>query len=310
MAKDDGIAGMRFRGMMPIMPTAVTESGALDEASQRRVIDYCLTSGAAAVGHFGYASEFYKIGGAGRRRLIELIVGHVAGRAPVFIGVTAASDAIMVEYAKEAEALGADMLMVSLPYIDLPDGEGAFALFAKLTGAVAAPIIIQDTPATSPVLTPALLMRLVRELGGIGWIKAEGKDFLAKTARLAELARGEVQVIGGAGGKHLIHLLRLGVTAFMTGTEALDIHQGVVQAYLRGDEAEAARIYFERLLPYFMFYDDYPEELLKRLLHLRGVLDSPAVIAPRQAPPISEVEWRELGWVLDRIGYPTKGSPQ
>lgn len=283
------------------------ESGALDAVSQRRVIDYCIECGAAAIGHFGYASEFYKIGVGDRRSLIELIVGHVAGRVPVFIGVTAASDAIMIDYAKEAEALGADMLMVSLPYINIPDADGAFALFEKLTRAVATPIIIQDTPATSPVLTPELLMRMVRELGGIYWIKAEGKNFLDKTARIAELAHGEVQVIGGAGGKHLIHLLRLGVTAFMTGTEALDIHGAVVRAYLGGDEEEAARIYFERLLPYFMFYNDYSEELLKRLLHLRGVLDCPAVIAPRQAPPISDIEWRELDWVLDRIGYPQKG---
>jgi len=306
MIKNDQIEKMRFQGMMPIMPTAITESGALDAVSQRRVIDYCLENGAVAVGHFGFASEFYKIGVGERRSLIELIVGHVAGRVPVFIGVTAASDSIVIDYAKEAEALGADMLMVSLPYIDIPGADGAFALFEKLTNVVNTPIIIQDTPATSPVLMPELLMRMVREFGGIPWIKAEGKNFLAKTARLAELSQGEVQVIGGAGGKHLIHLLRLGVTAFMTGTEALDIHNAVVQAYLGGDEEGAARVYFERLLPYFMFYNDYSEELLKRLLHLRGILDCSAPIAPRQASQMTDIEWRELDWVLKRIGYPTK----
>jgi hypothetical protein len=52
-----------------------------------------------------------------------------------------------------------------------------------------------------------------------------------------------------------------------------------------------------------MFYADYSEELLKHLLHLRGVIDCPNVIAPRANPPMSETEWRELDWVLDRIGY-------
>ena len=298
--------GTKFRGMTPIMPTAITEQGSLDESGQCRVIDYCLENGAVALGHFGYASEFYKIADLDRRRLIELIVEHVKGRVPVFIGVTGLSNRIMVEYARQAEDLGADLLMVSLPYVNLPDKDGAFSLFEELAEVVGIPIIIQDTGTTSSILTADLIARVVNEIGGIHSVKAEGTNFLAKTAQLTERLGNKIQVIGGAGGKHLIHLLRLGVTAFMTGTEALDIQGAVVHAYLNGNEEEAARIYFERLLPYLMFYMDHSEELLKRMLHLRGVIDCPAVIEPRQAPPMSEVEWREFEWVLRRIGYPRR----
>jgi 2-keto-3-deoxy-L-arabinonate dehydratase len=295
---------VRFRGMTPIMPTVVTEQGHLDESGQRRVIDYCLENGAVALGHFGYASEFYKIGDADRHRLIELIVEHVRGRVPVFIGVTGLSNRIICEYARQAEDLGANLLMVSLPYLNLPNADGAYRLFEKLAGIVEIPIIIQDTGATSPILTADLIARIVNEIGGIHSVKAEGTSFLAKTVEIAERLGGKIQVIGGAGGRHLIHLLRLGVTAFMTGTEALDIHGAVVRAYLDGNEEEAARIYYERLLPYLMFYMDHPEELLKKMLHLRGVIDCPAVIEPRQAPPMSDVEWREFEWVIRRIGDP------
>ncbi|MCP4640855.1 MAG: dihydrodipicolinate synthase family protein [bacterium] len=292
-----------FRGMMPIMPTVVTESGGLDTGSQKRVIDYCIDSGAVAIGHFGIASEFHKLSDEDRRVLTNLIVDHVAGRVPVFIGITAPSDRIMVDYAREAESLGADLLMVSLPYVYLPDGSGAYRLFESLRRVTDTPIIIQDTPATSPILTPELIMRIVNELGGIQSVKAEGANFIAKTARLLELTDGKLQVIGGAGGKHLLHLLRIGVTAFMTGTEAVDIHGSVVQAYLEGDEEQAADIYYRQLLPYFMFYTDYSEELLKAMLHLRGIIDCPHVIPPRRDLPMSEVEWQELRWVLERIGY-------
>jgi dihydrodipicolinate synthase/N-acetylneuraminate lyase len=89
----------------------------------------------------------------------------------------------------------------------------------------------------------------------------------------------------------------------MTGTEALDLHGAAVQAYLDGDEERAARIYFEQILPYFMFYDDYSKELLKGMLHARGVMDHPDVIAPAGAPPMSAIERREFEWVLDRIGW-------
>jgi dihydrodipicolinate synthase/N-acetylneuraminate lyase len=97
-------------------------------------------------------------------------------------------------------------------------------------------------------------------------------------------------------------LLRLGVTAFMTGTEALDVHTACVRAYLDGDEARAAEIYYKRILPYLDFYLEYPEELLKRMLHLRGILDCAKVIEPAASAPMSETEWQAFERVLQRTG--------
>lgn len=292
-----------FRGMMPIMPTAITETGDLDEKSQRRLVHYCLDCGAVAIGHFGFASEFHKIPEDHRRQLIQIIVNEVSGRVPVFIGVTAPSNRMAVNYAKEAESLGADMLMASIPYVNVPDARGTFEYYSRLSEAVSLPIIIQDAGHSASVLTPDLVYRMYCEIERVHYIKAEGKDFLAKTAALTKLSGGKLPIIGGAGGKHMIHMLRLGVTAFMTGTEALDIHASVVDAYLAGDEEEAARIYYERILPYFMFYIDYSEELLKWMLHTRGVMDCPKVLSPPAAPPMSDIERQELNWVLERIGW-------
>ncbi|MBN2311488.1 MAG: dihydrodipicolinate synthase family protein [Candidatus Hydrogenedentes bacterium] len=292
-----------FRGMMPILPTAITESCALDEASQRRVVDYCLECGAVAIGHFGFASEFHKISEGQRRRLIEVIVDQVAGRAPVFIGVTATATPIALEYAREAEGLGADLIMATLPYVDVPDGDGAFAYYAALSDAVSLPIIIQDAGHSARVLTAELLIRMFDEIEHVHHVKAEGGDFLTKMADLMAATDGRVSVIGGAAGKHLIHMLRLGVTAYMTGTEAVDLHAGVVGAFLDGDEERAAGLYYEKVLPYLVFYMDHSKELLKAMLHRRGVLDCAKVIPPAGAAPMSEVERREFEWILERIGY-------
>src|SRR4051812_21502665 len=153
----------RFRGMMPIMPTAIKPDGSLDEASQRRVVQYCLQCGAVAIGHFGIASEFHKISDPDRRRLTEIVVDEVGGRVPVFIGVTSPAVNISLQYAKQAETLGADLIMASLPYVDLPDAAGAFDFYQQLSGATGLPIIVQDTPTSSPVLTAELLWRMSNE---------------------------------------------------------------------------------------------------------------------------------------------------
>lgn len=300
---------VRFRGMMPILPTAIDASGEVDEASQRRLVRYCLEYRAAAIGHFGIASEFHKLSDRDRRLLTDIIVDEVAGRVPVFLGVTAPGTRIAVEYARLAEEQGADLIMASLPYVNVPDAAGAFDYYRALSEATKLPIIVQDTPTSSAVLTADVLTRLVAEVPGVQHVKGEGKDFLTKTARLLAADGGRMSVIGGAGGRHLIHMLRLGVTAFMTGTEALDLHGGAVHAFLSGDEGRAADIYFERILPYLTFYLDYPEELLKSLLHRRGLLEHPAVLPPAASAPMSDIERRELEWILERIGYdrPLKG---
>ncbi len=54
---------------------------------------------------------------------------------------------------------------------------------------------------------------------------------------------------------------------------------------------------------YLVFYLDHPEELLKWMLHERGIIDCPQVIAPPAAVPMEATERKELEWVLERIGW-------
>lgn len=295
-----------FRGMMPIMATPVHSDNSLDVESQRRHVEYCLKCGAVAVGHFAYASEFKKLRERDRSRILEVVAETINGRVPFFAGVTAKTRADMLRYARDAEQRGADLIMPSLPYEEELDQEGALALFVDLASAVSLPMIIQDVPQTAHILTPDLVTTIADATGKVHSIKAESDDFLTKTAELMRRFEGTMQVIGGAGGRHMIHLLRLGVTAFMTGTEALELHASVVNAYLRGQEDEAAELYFNKILPYLMFYgSDNWLRNLKMMLHMRGIIDSPNLCLPDDdiPPPHSPVVMEQYLWVLNRIGW-------
>ena len=298
-----------FRGMMPIMATPVDDSYKVDEASQRRHVEYCIQCGAVAVGHFAYASEFQKIADSDRSFLLDVVVDQVGGRVPFFAGVTGRTGEDMLRYAREAEQRGADLIMPSLPYEEKLDQEGALSLFRKIGGEVALPMIIQDTPSTAEILTPELVMQVARETGQVHSIKAESSDFLTKTAELMRLFDGELQVIGGAGGQHMIHLLRLGATAFMTGTEALEFHAEAVAAYLAGDEDRAASVYYNRILPYFMFYNSGNWlRNLKMMLHKRGIIDTPHLCQPEDdvPPAYGKTVMDEYLWALNHIGWTKK----
>jgi 4-hydroxy-tetrahydrodipicolinate synthase len=92
-------------------------------------------------------------------------------------------------------------LLAGLPYVNVPDSAGAFAYYRALANATSLPIIVQDTPVSSHVLTAELLARMVREISGVQHVKGEGKDFLEKTARLLAVDHGGISVIGGAAPK-------------------------------------------------------------------------------------------------------------
>jgi len=292
--------------MMPILPTAISPDGKIDEKSMRRLVQYCIKFNAAAIGHFGFASEFHKISDTDRRVLTEIIVDETAGSVPVFIGINSQGFNISLRYAEEAEKLGADIIMAALPLINLPTREEAYNLYKDISSTSSLPIIIQDIPESANVLSPDLVWEMYQEIENVKYVKAEGTGFISKTQEIINLSKGELEVIGGAGGKSMIHLLRMGITSFMTGTEALDFHNGTVQAFLDGDEEKAADIYYNKIMPYFAFYDNYPEELLKAMLKERGIIDHPDIIAPSAKQPMSEIEWREFNWILDRIGFRKK----
>jgi hypothetical protein len=79
-----------------------------------------------------------------------------------------------------------------------------------------------------------------------------------------------------------------------------------VHAYLDGDKEVAANIYYNRLLPYLMFYRDHNRELLKEILFRRGIIDCPKVIPPVGKPMMTPVEWQEFDWIMERIGLTNK----
>ena len=295
-----------FYGMMPILPTAITPDRKIDEKSMRRLVQYCLRFNAAAIGHFGFASEFHKVSDTDRRLLTEIIVDETAGRVPVFLGINAQGFDIALKYAEEAEKLGADMIMAALPLINLPSQEEAYNFYQDISDTSSLPIIIQDIPESASILSPDLVWKMYQEIENVKYVKAEGEGFIPKIQEIIMISNGGLEVIGGAGGRSMIHLLRMGITSFMTGTEALDLHSSAVHAFLAGDEEIAADHYYNKIMPYFAFYEANSEALLKQMLYIRGIIDHPDVYKPLAAKPMSEIEWREFNWTLDRIGFRRK----
>ena len=290
-----------FKGQMPILPTTVTDGGEIDVESQKNLVDYLLENNACAIGHLGGASEYFKVSQRDREVIIATIVERVNKRVPVFIGNTCVSVGQSVDNAKIAERMGADMLMVCSPIYGSLSAAQLFDYYRAVADAVSLPIIVQDTGASSDKYSAEFIAKLAREIPTVGYAKTEGKNFLERACRLMELAGDDIQVIGGAAGFHMIQLLRRGVLAYMTGTEAADIHGGVISAYLSGDVDRAVSLYYTTLLPYLELFNLNNRPMLKYMLHKRGVLVNQNPVPPASSEPMSDIMLEEFEWIWRRI---------
>lgn len=300
-----------FRGIMPILPTPVDERGDIDTEDIASLAEYCLSSGAAAIGHLAGASEYQYIADEDRPVIIKATVDAVAGRVPVFIGAAACSLKDTVRNALTAQELGADMIMLCSPPAGGCTQDELFGYYEKVCGAVRLPVIVQDTGNSWQCFTPNFLVRLYNEIENIGYVKAEGGAWLVKLNELMSIVPDGMQVIGGAAGKNMMQMLRLGVTAYMTGTEATDIHAAVVSAYTAGDEERALSLYCTTLLPYLEVYTSHSfHASLKHMLKRRGVVKNDLLIFPGlESGQTSQYVLGELDWILDKIEAGIPGNP-
>jgi dihydrodipicolinate synthase/N-acetylneuraminate lyase len=106
----------RYRGVFPVVPTTFTESGELDIASQKRCVDFMIDAGSNGLCILANFSEQFVLSDDERQVLTRSILEHVAGRVPVIVTTTHFGTRVCAERSRQAEDMGAAMVMVMPPY--------------------------------------------------------------------------------------------------------------------------------------------------------------------------------------------------
>ena len=210
---------MAFEGVYSIIPTAFTESGDIDEASQRRVVDLFIDKGANGLTALGVTGEVARLEEHERAKVLEIVVKQANGRVPIIAGTSAEGTRTCISYTRQAKDLGAAAVMVSPPRMPKLNSNAVVSHYKALADAVDLPIVVQDyPPITGFAMEPALLARIAREIPSARTIKLEDPPTPFKTARILEAASGTtVQIFGGLGGVFLLEELISGATGAMTG---------------------------------------------------------------------------------------------
>jgi 2-keto-3-deoxy-L-arabinonate dehydratase len=242
----------RYRGLFPVVPTTFTENGELDLASQKRCVDFMIEAGSDGLAILANFSEQFLLADAEREVLTRTILEHVKGRVPVIVTTTHFSTAVCAARSRQAQDLGAAMLMVMPPYHGATfrvSERQVFEFYQRLSDAVGIPIMVQDAPAAGTPLSAEFLARMAREIEHVAYFKIETAGAAAKLRELIRLGGDAIE--GPWDGEEAITLLpdlEAGATGAMTGGGFPDGIKPILEAYRAGRRDEAIAAY-ERWLP-------------------------------------------------------------
>jgi 4-hydroxy-tetrahydrodipicolinate synthase len=298
---------MAFDGVYSIIPTAFTDSGDLDEASQRRVVDLFIGKGVNGLTALGVTGEVARLEEPERARVLEIVIAQAAGRVPIVAGTSAEGTRTCISYSRQAKALGASAVMVSPPRMPKLNSAAVLNHYKALAEAVDLPIVVQDYPPIAGfAMEPALLAKIAKEIPSARTIKLEDPPTPLKTSRILEAAAGTpVQVFGGLGGVFLLEELLSGATGAMTGFAFPEILVRIMTHWKAGDAAAAADVFYRAVpLMRFEFQEGIGMAIRKAVLQRRGALASAATRAPAGAMDAATKQAldRVLAWVTSQKG--------
>lgn len=186
-----------FSGSIPALITPFT-TGSVDEAAFRRLVDWQITEGSAALVPCGTTGEAPTLSNDEQHRLFAVTVEAAAGRVPVIAGCGSNDTQTALWHMQEAKALGADAALMVAPYYNRPSQAGLLAHFSYLAEKVDLPIVLYNVPGrTVTDIKPETVAELARRFPErIIGIKDASGDMTRLTAHRLALGPGFVQLCG------------------------------------------------------------------------------------------------------------------
>ncbi len=151
-----------FRGTYTVLVTPFTADGAsVDLEALKRLVEFQIAEGIHGLIPLGSTGEFLSVTPDERTAIVETTVRAAAGRVPVLIGTGAEWTRDAVTMSREAEALGADGVMIIPPFYSVPTEDELYVHYKAVADAISIPIMVYNNPATANVdLLPAFVARL------------------------------------------------------------------------------------------------------------------------------------------------------
>ncbi|MBX2988075.1 MAG: 4-hydroxy-tetrahydrodipicolinate synthase [Bdellovibrionaceae bacterium] len=155
--------------------------GKIDYDSLERLLDHQLKNGIEGFVINGTTAESPTLEKSEREEIFRFARQFTQGRVPLIMGTGSNSTEKTVQATREAEKLGADAVLVVVPYYNKPPQRGLFAHFKKTAESTSLPVLLYNVPGrTITSLAVETVQELSRIKNIVGIKEASGKIDLAR----------------------------------------------------------------------------------------------------------------------------------
>ena len=235
-----------FHGLSAFPITPADERGIVDTDGVMLLTARLAEAKVDSIGLLGSTGTYAYLTRAERRRAIRAAVESVGGRTPLIVGVGALRTDDAQDLARDAEAEGADALLLApVSYTPLTEEE-AFRHYVAVASATGLPLCIYNNPGTTHfTFSPTLLGRLA-EVPNISAVKMPLPSAVSVASELTALRAGPTGslAIGYSGDWGAAEALLAGADAWYSVVAGVlpEISVQMVRAAQAGDRQEALRL--------------------------------------------------------------------
>jgi 4-hydroxy-tetrahydrodipicolinate synthase len=204
-----------WKGVFPAVTTKLKDDGSLDHDAIRSGLTRLIENGVGGVVMMGMVGENAQLTPEEKRTVLKLAVETVAGRVPVLSGLAETNTASAAQFAKDAETIGVQGLMVFPGLTYRSDDRETVTFYRSVARSTKLGLMLYNNPRGYGVdLRPDLLEQLKDEANIVA-IKEETYD----TTRVTDLyARFGHRFVVFCGVDDLVlESVALGVTGWVSG---------------------------------------------------------------------------------------------
>ena len=237
-----------LKGIFPMMVTPF-KAGRVDEGQLRFLTEYLVEKGVHGLSMSGSTGEFVHLSEKERILVSKTVIDAAKGKVKTVPCVGAMTTEEAIHFAKNAEDLGADAVLLPPSYYFLLSREEFKRYFKRIAESIEIPVVLYNAPLTTGMTIDSTLVdELARETETVRYVKESTPDIslVQKTVNLKS-----VRVFAGL--DHLIlPMLAVGCIGCMTASANIIPEQMVTMwnYFEKGDEKNASEQY-QKLLPLF-----------------------------------------------------------
>ena len=228
-----------LQGCGTALVTPFTPEGAVDYEAYGRMVDRQVAAGVHFLVPLATTGETPTLSAGEKTAIYQVVKEHAKGL-PLMPGVGVNSLPDTLGNIHLLEPLGADALLVVVPYYNKPTQQGQYEYFKAVAAETSLPVIIYNVPGrTGANMLPDTVIRLAEEVPNIRGIKEASGNY-DQVSEIIRRAPEDFTVLGGDDDLTLAFMATgaHGVVSVASNIAPKEVSQ-MVEAMQRGDLAEA-----------------------------------------------------------------------